>query len=136
MSKVDNTNKKKPMLPKIKLVDVMPKNPLDMKCGPTLEFENGSCYPLSLLVDMAEAYNKYNKENGKKEHIELHEEFEITEPENYKLFLLSEFKKHFSGDQRDWMNKKYTEFMGDKTKDYLQNQIFRPDGPQGKFEWL
>ena len=26
--------------------------------------------------------------------------------------------------------------MDGKTKDYMENNIFRPEGPQGKFEWL
>ncbi len=127
---------KKPMLPKILLADVMPTNPSNKKCGPDLEFENGSCFSLKILVDMAEAFNAYNKEKNKEDKIVLDESYETTDPDNYKLYLLSEFKKRFSGDQKEWIKHKYTDFLKDDTKDYLENNIFRPDGPQGKFEWL
>jgi hypothetical protein len=128
--------KKKPILPRIPLSEVMPTNPANKKCGPDLEFENGSCFPLNLLVDMAEAYNKYSKEKNKKDIIELDETFETTDPDNYKIYLLNEFKKRFDGDQKDWIRHKYIDFLNDETKHYLKNDIFRPDGPQGKFEWL
>ncbi len=133
---MDGQSKKKPILPRIELSDVMPTNPSNKKCGPNLEFENGSCFSLNLLVDMAEAFNKYNKEKNKEDKIMLDESFETTDPDGYKLFLLSEFKKRFEGDQKDWIKHKYMDFLNDKTKDYLQNDVFRPDGPQGKFEWL
>lgn len=129
-------SKKKPILPKIELSKVMPTNPSNKKCGPDLEFENGSCFPLNLLVDMAEAINKYNQEKKKEDLIVLDESFETTDPDGYKLYLLSEFKKRFEGDQKDWIKHKYMDFLHDETKHYLQNDIFRPDGPQGKFEWL
>ncbi len=128
--------KKKPILPRIPLSQVMPSDPSNKKCGPDLEFENGSCFPLNLLVDMAEAFNKYNKEKNKEDFIELDETYETTDPDNYKIFLLSEFKKRFDGDQKEWISQKYMDFLNDETKDYLQNDVFRPDGPQGKFEWL
>lgn len=128
--------KQKPPLPKLNIKDIMPTEKSNFKCGPHLEFENGSCIPLDLLIDMVEAYNKYNEENNKKDKIALHEDLEIVEPDNYKLYLLSEFKKRFNGDQTEWINKKYLEFMEDDTKDYLENNVFRPEGPQGKFEWL
>lgn len=133
---MDGQSKKKPILPKIQLSEVMPTDPSNKKCGPDLEFENGSCFPLNLLVDMAEAFNTYNKEKNKEDKIVLDESFETTDPDGYKLYLLSEFKKRFEGDQKDWIKHKYMDFLNDETKHYLQNVIFRPDGPQGKFEWL
>ena len=128
--------KKKPILPRIPLKDVMPTDPSNKKCGPDLEFENGSCFPLNLLVDMVEAFNKYNKEKNISDRILLDESYETTDPDNYKIFLLKELKKRFDGDQREWIRQKYVSFLNDETKHYLQNDVFRPDGPQGKFEWL
>ena len=130
-----NTNKKPP-IPRIKLEAVMPKNPEDKKCAPSLEFENGSCYPLELLVDMAEAFNKFNEEKGKNDRIQLNSKEETLDPNNYKLYLLHEFKKRYNGDQKDLIKQNFTKFMDDETKDYMENGIFRPEGPQGKFEWL
>ena len=64
-------NKNLPPIPKIPLKLVMPKKEEDTKCAPSLEFENGSCYPLDLLVDMAEAYNKFAQQKGKNDKIVL-----------------------------------------------------------------
>ncbi len=130
-------NKKQlPPIPRIKVEAVMPKNIEDTKCGPTLEFENGSCYPLDLLVDMAEAFNKFNEEKGKNDRIMLNSKEETLDPSNYKIYLLHEFKKRYNGDQKDLVKENFTKFMDGKTKDYMENNIFRPEGPQGKFEWL
>ncbi len=130
-------NKKQlPPIPKIRVEEVMPKNIEDTKCAPTLEFENGSCYPLDLLVDMAEAFNKFNEEKGKNDKIILNSKEETLDPSNYKIYLLHEFKKRYNGDQKDLVKENFTKFMDGKTKDYMENNVFRPEGPQGKFEWL
>ena len=71
---------KKPSIPKIKVDAVMPINPSDMKCAPNMDFENGSCYPLKLLIDMVEAFNKYNKENNKNDTIVLDSKEETLDP--------------------------------------------------------
>lgn len=128
--------KLKPPLPKINLKKVMPTNPQDFKCGASLEFENGSCYPLELLIDMANAFNKHSEESGSKDVIILYDDMDMLEPDNYKVYLLSEFKKRFEGSQKDWMNQQYVKFMEKDEKHYMKNEVFRPNGPQGKFEWL
>ena len=127
---------KKPPIPKLKLESVMPSNPLDMKCAPHLDFENGSCYPLELLIDMAEAFNEFSKSNGKNDFILLNSKEETLDPDNYKIYLLHEFKKRNDGDQRDLIKEKFTKFMSEEGKDYLENNVYRPVGPQGKFDWL
>ena len=38
-------------------------NEKDMKCAPNKVFEDGSCIPLTVLVSMAEAYNKDHPDN-------------------------------------------------------------------------
>lgn len=129
-------NKNLPPIPKIPLKLVMPKKEEDTKCAPSLEFENGSCYPLDLLVDMAEAYNKFAQQKGKNDKIVLNPKEETLDPANYKIYLLYEFKKRYNGDQKDLIKENFTKFMDTKDKDYMENNIFRPEGPQGKFEWL
>lgn len=133
---MSDKNKEKPLLPKINVEKVIPKNPNDFKCSPSLEFENGSCFPLELLIDMAEAFNKYNEEKEKKDKIILNTKAETLDPDNYKIFLLHEFKQRYNGDQRDLVKEKFTKFMDEKSKEYLENNVFRPEGPQGKFDWL
>ena len=48
-----------PINTNINIKDVMPSKVEETKCGPHINFENGSCISLELLIDMAKAYNKY-----------------------------------------------------------------------------
>ena len=116
---------KKP-IPYINVEDVMPTDPSATKCAPHLEFENGSCIPLELLIEMAETYNKFHQ-NNKSQHIKLDSRLDTLYPDDYKKYLLQEFGKKFEGDQKDWINSKYLELMSDETKDVLENKVFRPD---------
>lgn len=122
-------------IPYIRVEDVEPKDKSATKCAPHLEFENGSCIPLDLLIEMAESYNEYYKHNPEKL-IKTNSRMETLEPDNYKKYLLLEFKNRLEGDQKDWINSKYFQLMSDKSKDKLEKKIFRPDGPQGRFDWL
>jgi hypothetical protein len=122
-------------IPYIDVEDVKPKDITATKCAPHLEFENGSCIPLELLIEMAKAYNKYN-DSDKSKHIKLNYKLDTLYPDDYKKYLLLEFKNRFDGDHKDWINSKYLELMSDEHKDHLENKVFRPDGPQGRFDWL
>ena len=132
---------KKP-IPYIDIEDVMPEDKSATKCAPHLEFSNGSCIPLELLIKMAESYNKYQQNksntlnNNNDNFIILDSRLDTLYPDDYKKYLLSEFKTKFDGDQKDWINSKYLELMDEESKDHLENKVFRPDGPQGQFDWL
>ena len=106
------------------------------KCAPNLDFENGSCIPLYVLIDMATAYNKYNKSNKLNNKIYLNDDMDITDPDEYKNYLIKEFKQRFSGNQQEWIKLKFTELMSDENKMFLHSSTFRPNGPKGKFDWL
>jgi hypothetical protein len=122
-------------IPYIDVEDVKPKDISATKCAPHLEFENGSCIPLELLIEMAKAYNKFH-ESYKSKQIKLNSKLDTLYPDDYKKYLLLEFKTRFEGDQKDWINSKYLELMSEEHKDHLENKVFRPDGPQGRFDWL
>lgn len=122
-------------LPYINEEDVKPNDITATKCAPHLEFVNGSCIPLELLIDMAKSYNKYHSKD-KSKHIMLNSKLDTLYPDDYKKYLLLEFKNRFDGDQKDWIKSKYLELMTDEAKDHLENKVFRPDGPQGRFDWL
>lgn len=124
------SNKK--LLPNVNIQEILPKDESAKKCAPHLEFTNGSCIPLELLIKMAEAYNKYHNQDL----IKLDSKLDTLYPDDYKKYLLYEFKNRFEGDQKDWINSKYLELLDEETKDHLENKVFRPDGPQGQFEWL
>ena len=120
-------------IPYINVEKVTPKNDSDKKCGPTVSFENGSCIPLNLLVKMAIAYNKKNKENS----ISLFDTLEELSPDKYKTYLLFEFQKRFKNtNHSEWVNNKIFDNIPKEDKEYLQTSVFRPEGPQGQFQWL
>lgn len=126
-------NKNKPILPMLPLDKIVPKNISSMKCSPDATFENGSCISLEILKDMAKAYNEYCVKNNIDKHIKMLKD--ITD-EECKRYLLLQFKNKLKGDHKDWINQKFTELMKPESKTELKNNTFRPDGPQGKFEWL
>jgi len=128
--------KKKLPLPIIKLEQVMPKNEDECKCAPHLTFDNGSCIPINILIKLANAYNKHSLNNNNNDFIEIHDGMELLYPEKYKLYLLFEIGKRFKGNQHNWIKHKCIKFMDENGKDELEYNTFRPDGPQGKFEWL
>lgn len=122
-------------IPYIDVEDVKPKDESATKCAPHLEFENGSCIPLELLIEMAKAYNQYHSVD-KLKHIKLNSKLDTLYPDDYKKYLLLEFKNRFNDDQKDWINSKYLELLSEEHRDLLENKVFRPDGPQGRFDWL
>jgi hypothetical protein len=115
--------------------DVCPKNDNDKRCAPGLRFDAGSCIELSVLVEMAGAYNKDAGESS----IVLSRNLEVLNPRKYKKYLVSEFNKRLGEKcttQKCWTEQKFIKQMEGKAKDQLENYTFRPDGPNGRFEWL
>jgi hypothetical protein len=107
----------------------------DKNCAPGITFENGSCYSLNVLVKMAEEYNK----NNSSDIIQLFPNFETLNRSKYKQYLVKEFKKRLSDvcdSQKCWATHIFIKNMNKIQTEELQKNIFRPSGPQGKFEWL
>jgi len=102
---------------------------LNMKCAPNAEFIDGSCISLNLLVSMAISYNKTNPSKLISLYPKMHQS-------DYKKYLLSEFVKKIGPNQKEWAKSKYFESLNTDDKDKLENKTFRPDGPQGQFDWL
>lgn len=124
-------NGEKIPLPMIKESEVIPDDPESKKCSPGKTFEDGSCYTLELLGKMAIEYNK--RVSNPSDHIALNGELAMRAPSQYKLYLLSEFKKrHEDLTQKDWLEEKFMKGIPDDEKE----TVFRPDGPNGRFEWL
>lgn len=121
----------------IKSDEVCPKNEKDKRCAPGIRFDAGSCIELSILVKMAEAYNKENDE--KEGSILLSKNLETLNPRKYKKYLVSEFNKRMGNKcttQKCWSEQKFIKVMEKQAREELQNYTFRPDGPSGRFEWL
>lgn len=110
---------------------------MDKKCAPSYGFSSGSCIPLDILVAIAKEYNNNSKSDNDK--IELDNKMELLHPKKYKKYLVSVFSEKFSNkckDQRCWLTMDFLNNIGDKFKQNIEGQIYRPIGPQGKFEWL
>lgn len=107
----------------------------DKKCAPSGKFSNNSCIPLNILVNMASAFNKSHGN----ETIKLYKNFETLNPTKYKRYLLKEFKNKL-GDtcktQLCWTKQGFIDDMHNSAKEELLKYTFRPEGPEGKFEWL
>ena len=58
----------------------------DLRCAPSRPFENGSCIPLYLLVEMAHAYNAMYPDPKKQ--IKLDSTKELLNGVEYKKYLL------------------------------------------------
>lgn len=118
--------------------DVCPKNETEKKCAPGVSFDAGSCITLSLLIEMA---NSYNKDAGDVPGtaIKMYPKLDTLNPRKYKKYLLSEFNKRM-GDKCDsqkcWSEQTFVNQMKAITRNELTKYTFRPDGPEGKFEWL
>lgn len=124
-----------PDIPDINTSDVCPKNEYDRKCAPGISFEAGSCVTLQILIEMVNAYNK----NAGSSAIMTYPKLDTLNPKKYKKYLLSEFNKRMGGkceSQKCWSEQDFVENMKKTARDELQKYTFRPEGPQGKFEWL
>ncbi len=111
-------------------------NKLDRKCAPGLTYEAGSCARLTVLIELAKAYNYSAQPNDM---IPLMSNFEILNPQKYKKYLVHEIEKRV-GDkcttQKCWSTQEFVKYMENKAKEELAKYTFRPESPEGKFEWL
>lgn len=114
----------------------MPKVKADLMCAPGLIFEAGTCAKMSVLLELAKAYN-YSAQP--KDKIKLASNFELLNPQKYKKYLVDEISKRV-GDkcttQKCWSKQTFIKYMEEKAKEEFVKYTFRPDSPQGKFEWL
>lgn len=103
------------------------------KCAPGITNNNGSCLTFEELYSMAIAYNSTSKtkkiiidENDTNEQKKINIEKQFTE-----IF------KNKCSNQQCWTKQSFMNQLDDsKLKNKIINHTFRPNGPQGKFEWL
>lgn len=115
--------------------EIKPTDVKDYRCSANKRFENGSCIPLYLLVEMAKAYNLTYQDDK----IPLDSTKEILNSEKYKKYLLKQFKKKLApicDDQRCWTKQQFINKMKNDMKNELLKDTFRPKGPDGQYDWL
>ncbi|ARF09252.1 Ulp1 protease [Catovirus CTV1] len=107
----------------------------DGKCAPSIKLTDHSCIQLNILIEMVNAYNKHNPNSP----IKLYKNFESLNPSKYKKYLLAQIKnklKSTCSSQKCWTEQDFIDSMNNNTKEELLKFTFRPEGPEGKFEWL
>jgi hypothetical protein len=107
----------------------------DVNCAPHIEFDGISCIKLSILIEMAKAYNKHMG----KDIININVNRETLNPIKYKNDLIKQFNKHM-GDtcstQECWTKQDFIKHLNKHTHKEVIKYTFRPKGPEGTFEWL
>lgn len=106
------------------------------KCAPHREYDGLSCLTLDELIGIVKAFNRGNPNNQ----VKLQQNFEILNPRKYKEYIISELNdriKDCNGNQMCWLHKDFIKkYMDESTRYELTKTVFRPSGPNGKFEWL
>lgn len=113
---------------------IEPKNKEERKCAPGVKFDAGSCITLPVLVAMAEAYNKVNDNK-----IKLSCKNETLHPRKYKKYLLKKIGdryKNVCDSQLCWTQQDFVKKMDNVMKIQLEKFTLKPEGPEGRFEWL
>lgn len=108
----------------------------DMMCAPGLIFEAGSCAKLEVIKEVVFAYNKSVDENDR---IIMSSNEEILNPLKYKEYLVNEISKKLKDictTQKCWSKQDFMRHMENKAREEFMKYTFRPDSPQGKWEWL
>lgn len=105
-------------------------------CAPKMKYEAGSCARLSVLIEMAKAYNKMSEKN---DYIRLSTNMEIINPPKYKKYLIYELNSRI-GDkcttQKCWAKQEFINLMEKNARDEFTKYTHKPDSPQGKYDWL
>lgn len=104
-------------------------------CAPGVEYNNGSCIDLDILILIAEDYNRTNPNTR----IILNRNNELSNPNNYKQYLVNQLSKKLNnkckGDQQCWLDNLSDNDNIRKLRKRINN-IFPPNGPAGQFTWL
>lgn len=108
-------------------------NDNDKRCAPSKNYQDESCIPLDLLILLADAYNK-SKGNMI---IKINDKY-MKCPSKYKKYLLIKLSKELTqcNDQKCWTTQDFARHINRDKFEELTENTFRPEGPQGKFEWL
>jgi hypothetical protein len=121
----------------IKNEDIKSKSKSNLKCAPGREMIAGSCISLVVLEEMVRAYNTSTK--NKSDNIRTSKTVSTLNPQKYKLYLVHQLGKRIGKKcttQKCWSNQDFMKHVNKAARIELQKYTFRPDSPQGKFDWL
>lgn len=97
----------------------------NLKCAPSKIYEDGSCYSLNTLIEIATAYNEQQKNN-------------IIKINNNKKDLVQQLEKILGKCQSCWLGMSNIDKLNLKEETLIEmnNNTFRPEGPSTQYEWL
>ncbi len=105
-------------------------------CAPDIEYDGISCARLNVLVELARAYNS---QASTRDHIRLNDKQHLIDPRAYKQYIVDELTAKI-GDRCDshkcWSRQEFVHHMEEVAREEYLKYTFRPDSPQGKFQWL
>ena len=107
----------------------------DLKCAPNINYENGSCISLNLLLEMIKAYNLNNPDTQILEPIENIKKNKKL----YKIYCIDALNSKLSicnNNQICWTKQNFIKHMDKTYHDELKYFTFRPNGPNNSFKWL
>jgi len=121
-------------------------NKEDSKCAPSKEYKDGSCLPVSSLVELAKGWNNFVEKNKKPDlkPINIDSPDYTLNTSKFKLYLIEQFNEKFKNicnDQLCWIKQEFTKYVDKKTFDDIQNNTWKPRGPTAmnkttKNKWL
>lgn len=107
------------------------------KCAPGVQYNNGSCIDLDILLLIAKEYNEHNPNDM----IVLNRNWGLTDSSGYKRYLVCQLTKKLKYKCQDtqecWLNN-----LSANRNERLRKMrkrvktIFPPNGPAGQFTWL
>lgn len=101
----------------------------NINCAPSKKLENGSCFTLETLIDIAHSFNSYiimkliNKQK-----------IEIINNKQYLIEQLTDRLKDICKNELCWIKQDF--IKNTKNKKEILNNTFRPQAPNGRFTWL
>jgi len=96
---------------------------MDEKCAPSKTYKDGSCFTLKSLKKIAESYNIKNPIS----------KIKISDDKEALVKELENRMKDTCSDQTCWLRTDFVKAMNDEE---IENNTFRPTGPDNKKEWL
>ena len=102
------------------------------KCAPSRKYSEGTCFTIDELKSIANSYNKYIKK-GKLNSKVKSKYIKITDNKKDLLIQLTDRLENVCNDQICWLKQNFIKDLNNKE---ITKKTFRPEGPDGRFEWL
>ena len=94
----------------------------DEKCAPSKKFDKGSCFTTDALIKIATNYNKKHTDK-----------IDITLSRDKLIDVLENKLNNVCSEQTCWLRLNFVKELKDKD---IENNTFRPKGPDEQYEWL